>query len=329
MEMSGPITKRVFAVGFVAIAVSGCQRLPVLAPIHVWMPPRLQSVVGHRVMMAPVAGDAKISGPLTAEMMTHAPRDAGREIVCLDARTSPEMTPAMQTAVRLVSFDDIGTSDIANIAVARLQDADFLLSGEIVRQPSEMRANSDLVPLESLQPKQPSGKPGKSEITVSWKLTDLKRGNVSSGFPIVTTHDVGTDAQGIAKAAAADAWQLITPHVIKESIELSKPRVGFGAASVRQGNLAAEAGDWMSARDIWLRVLDTHPRNHAAMHNLAIASVAMQNFDAAGHYIGLALNASSQQKYRQTAVWIESKQHDFHHAFDLPDPAAGWSAIRD
>jgi len=298
----------------------GCQTA---APIHVWVPPKLNSAVGCKVVIAPITGDAKIAGPLLTQMIAHAPRDAGRALTVTESRANSD-----NPTIRLVSSVEGEQSDIISHALARRQDADFLLTGEIVRQPSELRLESqrEAQGLKEASLYSDGGK--KDKITVSWKLTDLRSQGGSNGFPVVTMHDSTLDPQGIAKAAAEDAWKLITPHVIEDNAKLVVPRVSLGSSVIRRGNEAAIAGDWMAAESEWNRVLSIYPRNHAAMHNLAIAAAARQDFEAASKLIGSALKASNKPLYRETAVWIETKQRDYHQAFQLADPPTGWSAVR-
>jgi hypothetical protein len=304
-----------------ALAAAGCRQ--VSAPIHVWVPPRFPSAVGSKVAISPVIGDASMANALQTQMLALAPRDAGRALVCVDARSLQK-----DHGIRLVSDEEGEGSDIANLSLARRHDADYLLTGEVVRQPSEVRSElhraiQGLGALDNAIHQQPS-----NQITVSWKLTDLRGQSGTHGFPVVTKYDAFLDLQGIANAAAQDAWKLITPNVIADSVTLATPRTGLASGNVRSGNEAAIAGDWVTAQEIWNQVLMNHPRNHAAMHNLAVAAVARQDYDSATRLIGSALRTANKPLYRETAVWIEAKQRDYHQAFELPDPPTGWSAIR-
>ncbi len=287
------------------LTASGCHQ--VVAPIHVWAPPQLQSAVGCKVAIAPIAGNQKLAGPLHTAMLAHAPRDQGRSFQCIDARSLQD-----NQTIRLVSATEGETSDIANLSLARRQGVDFLLTGEILPQSPAARTTQQ----------------HQESLAVSWKLVDVRGPTGSAGMPIVTQHDVAIDSAAIATAAAEDAWKLITPHVQSANVKLAKSRLALGSNRVNQGNAAAAAGDWMTASENWQRVLDAHPAQHAAMHNLAIAAVARQDYDEARRLIGLALQRSSKPLYRETAVWIEARQRDYHEAFGLPDPVEGWAATR-
>ncbi|MGV3486138.1 MAG: hypothetical protein ACO1RT_17100, partial [Planctomycetaceae bacterium] len=228
---------------------SGCQ---MAAPIHVWTPPQLKSAVGHKVAIAPIAGDQKIAGPLHTAMIAHAPRDNGRVLHCVDTRSLRD-----DRTIRLVSAIEGETSDIADLSMARRQGIDFLLSGEIIRQPSQSRKllhqaqQSGDVPVASVQQEAES-------LAVSWKLVDVRDQGATTGVPIVSHHVGSLDPQAIATAAAQDAWKLITPYVRKDSVSLAVPRIRPGSSLVRRGNAAAAEGDWMTAQETWQRVLVEH-----------------------------------------------------------------------
>lgn len=302
----------------ILLAFAGCQ---VTAPIQVWSPPQLKSAVGHKVAISPIGGEQKIAGPLHAAMIAHAPRDAGRQLHCVDTRSLQNTQ-----AIRLVSAVEGESSDIADLSAARREGIDFLLTGEIIRRPGESRMaihkgqNSGEIASDSRPPDDPD------MLAVSWKLVDVREQGTSSGLPIVTHHAGSLDPQSIANFAAEDAWKLITPHVRAESVDLSSPRFALGSARVRRGNAAAMEGDWMSAQHSWAQVIAAHPKQHAAFHNLSIAAVARQDYDQAREYIGTALKLSNKPLYRETAVWIESRQRDYCQAFELPDPPSGWAA---
>lgn len=325
------------------LASSGCRH--VSAPIHVWSPPRLQSAVGHKIAIAPIAGDAKIAGPLHTAMIAMAPRDQGRALYAIDARALPSLHSPHENrqsqTIRLVSATEGESSDIAMHSIAKRSDVDFLLTGEVVRRASDERKNRVVVPPDAqpIDAETPAADVGAIDrevaaqdtedyLTVSWKLVDVRGQQPSAGMPIVTRHNAKLTAREIADAAATDAWKLITPHVQTASVKLASSRLSFGSERVRKGNLAAIEGDWLQAEQRWNQVLTRYPSQHAAMHNLAIAAVARQDYEAAQRLIGQALQRRNLPLYRETAVWIEASRRDYHEAFGLPDPVGGWSATR-
>ncbi len=304
------------------LLTAGCHH-PMTAPIQVWAPPRLQSAVGQVVAVSPVSGDHRIAGPLHVAMLANAPLDEGRTLQCRDS-----LSLQSNQTIRLVSAVEGETSDIAILSMARRQGIDYLLTGEIVRQPSIERNAIHRASQQSIEPDPPLTIGKNGTLAVSWKLIDVHGRRPDTGVPVVTKYGESVDIQGVASAAASDAWKLITPYVQADSVKLATPRFSTLSHEIRRGNMAATNGDWMTAQDEWTGVLKADSSHHAAIHNLAIAAVARQDYDDANRLIGEALKLRNKAMYRETAVWIESRQRDYHQAFGLPDPASGWSATR-
>lgn len=135
------------------LTAAGCQ---CVAPVHVWTPAKMQSAVGCRVAIAPLTGDKSLAEPLRLAMLTQPPRDPGRAIQCIDSGQLPHTNQA----VRLVSASSSETSDLFHMNLVKQQNVDFLLTGEVIEQPSEQRSRlhrqsqygDELVPLEPLDP---------------------------------------------------------------------------------------------------------------------------------------------------------------------------------
>ncbi len=295
----------------------GCQ---VPSSIHVWAPPQLRSTVGRKVAIAPINGDAQIAKPLHVAMLAHSPRDPGREIFCVDGKAIEQ-----NQTIRLASALEGETSDIAMLSAARRQGVDFVLTGEVLKQPSEARQELHRAN-QALDARSDEPKGGESQVTVSWKLVDVHGQTPAMGFPLVTRYEATLDDSSIANLIASDAWKLIAPSVATDRIKLAAPRLSLGSVQLRRGNQLATEGQWMLAEEAWEKLVAANPNNHAALHNLAIAAVARQDFDGAALKIGAALRLKNKPLYRETAVWIEARQRDYHLAFDLPDPVNGWSA---
>jgi tetratricopeptide (TPR) repeat protein len=312
-----------------ALLLTGCQAA---APIHVWSPPLIESAVGRRVAIAPIGGDPKIAVPLHAAMLRERPRERGREVYAIDATLLES-----NQQIRLASATTGETSDIALVNLARRSGVDFILQGEVI-PPQDVLHRSRPLP-ESLAPVKPGGRDALSAaqqqeleededslLRVSWNLIDVSGSTPLSGQPVVTRRALAEPTSGMLTSAAQAAWELVIPHVIQDQAELAAPRLARGAQEVRRGNEAAAHGNWQQAEQIWEEVLRQRPRQHAAMHNLAVAAVARQDYIAARRMIAQALRSSSSPLYQTTAVWIEQRQRDYHVAFGLPDPPEGWAA---
>jgi len=330
MELSCSQVRSFVCCVTVCLALGGCRAA---APIHVWSPPKLASAVGAKVAIAPIRGDTKIARPLGEAMLRTQPRDVGRNVVAIDSRRLQN-----DEVIRLVSSAEGETSDIALATLARRNGIDFVLVGEVIRS-TDRRNNADNVPWDDLpwdianklvtsieNTATDSSADETGLIRVSWSLMDVRRGVPLNGLPVVTLGNPSDPSDESIDLAAQSAWELVVPHVIRDHTELIAPRLTIGSREIRKGNVAAAAGDWNRAEQIWLAVLKRSPRNHAAKHNLAVAAVARQDYSAARQHISAALTASSSSIYRSTSVWIEQSQRDYHTAFGLPDPPEGWAA---
>ncbi|GEM_PF-1003282 len=323
---------------------SGCQTV---APIHVWAPPRIDSAVGKRIAIAPLAGEPRIAEPLHAAMLRQLPTDLGRRVDAIDARQlqNPQN-------IRLVSADSGEPSDIALVSLARRSDIDLVLFGEVISTSAERSAAAAKdqgnvpsglggdrpgvrVPTEgSAEASRNVDSDGKDALAptrtlrISWKLIDIRNDRPLSGQPVVSHGQPGESELDLVNRAAKDAWELLVPHVVQQEAQLAQPRLTARASRIRQGNQVASEGRWSEAEWIWRGVISREPQSHAAMHNLAVAAVARQDFTQARQFIGAALAAKKSSLYQATAVWIETRQREYHASFNLPDPPEGWAATR-
>ena len=294
-----------------ALILSGC-RMGV--PIHVWQPPSLQSTVGQSVAVAQVSGPAQTAEAIGNRVVADAPTDRGRATKMVHAS---ELQP--KTQIQLVNFVDEQPSDVALAAVARREGFDYMLHGRV------------------LEVSDPTGGEGKqNRLALSWRLVSLTDRPSASGSPVVVDSDSAikrypdlsllTDPHEVLAAAAVrETFGLFTPTVARDRVRLAIPYLLPGSKKVREGNLAALNGQWGKARDIWSEVVDSHPAQVAALHNLAIAEAAAQNFSRAPSRLARkAIRRQPTRLHQETMVWIELKQRDYHESFNLPDPPEGW-----
>jgi hypothetical protein len=291
------------------------------APMHVWQPPLIESTVGKKVVLSEVAGPKKTADLLREKLLAGVPTDAGRTTI-----VSKPVQLKQNEAIRLVSATEDAPSDIALQAAATLEGYDYVLRGEILkdRRPPNVQAED-------------------KRLTVSWRLMELDDSSASSpngqrrkqGAPVVVDRasaverypDLGFLADEetvLATAAVRDTYRLFTPSTRRDEVTLAIPFLMPGSAEVRQGNLAARAGRWGEAKRIWTDAADDHPLQVAAMHNLALAAAAEQDFSTARTLARKAIRRQPTKLHKQTAMWIEQMQREYHEAFDLPDPPEGW-----
>jgi len=174
---------------------------------------------------------------------------------------------------------------------------------------------------------------------MSWRLTSLADGGDAAGMPLVVHPEQAVERypdlalitdpqQRITAAAVRDTYRLLTPWIDRQRMLLSQPFLMPGSRDVRRGNLAARAGRWGEAEQIWQNVWDKHPTQIAALHNLALAAAAGQDFSRAKQLARRAVRLRPTSLHKNTLVWIELMQRDYHESFHLPDPPEGWFVSR-
>jgi hypothetical protein len=297
--------------GAAVVALAGC-RMGV--PIHVWQPPLLESTVGKQVVLSTVAGPEPIADPIKQDLIAMAPHDQGRSTQIVDAASLQN-----RTEIQLVSASDQEVNDLAVAAVARRQGGDFLLRGEVIedRHPAASKSDEDPV------------------LKISWRLNSLDGARPVRGRPVIVDLESAvqrhpdlallSDPQRVLRIAAVrETYCLMTPFVDRQYVELAIPYGLPGSREVRVGNAAALAGRWGQAAVIWEQVLEQHPAQVAALHNLALAAVAGQDFSRGKALARKAIRLQPTPLHQQTLVWIELRQRDYHEAFSLPEPPEGW-----
>ena len=281
-------------------------------PVHVWQPPLLESTVGKRVVVSSVVGSNKeLASEIEEKLLALAPRDSGRV-----TKFASSDSLQQQEAIQLVSATDEEPSDLALASVARQEDVDFLLRGQILEQRFP-------------------GPDKENHLTVSWRLTSLQGQQAAEGAPVVVNRDsaietypdlaLQSDTQQILTTAAVrDTYRLVTPSISRDRVQLAIPYLLYGSKEVRRGNALALAGRWAEAEKVWRVVMENNPTQIAAVHNLALAAAAAQEFSKAKALARKAVRSQPTKLHKETLVWIELRQRDYHQSFGIPDPPEGW-----
>jgi tetratricopeptide (TPR) repeat protein len=231
--------------------------------------------------------------------------------------------------VALVSYDDdADQSDLALLSKARRHGFDYILRGEILpdRRPRSIAE---------------AGR----QLTVSWRLLPVDpqlqaaESDRAGGMPIVVNLDdalqrypdlalVDDDEAALHAAVIRDTLPLIVPSVQRTRVQLEIPYLLPGARRIRRGNAYARAGRWAEAEAHWRQALERFPFSSVAVHNLAIAAVAKQDYRTARQLARKAVRMKPTRLHQRTLVWVEQMQRAYHQAFDLPDPPEGWLVTR-
>jgi tetratricopeptide (TPR) repeat protein len=282
-------------------------------PIHTWQPADIQSVVGKRVVLSAVVGPKPIADKVQQKMLALAPQDTGRNIHVTDAAS------LQSDNIRLVSGVANEPNDLALTSISRQAGVDFLLRGQVLED-RPTNANAD-------------GKPQK--LMVSWRLTPIRSQQHPEGSPVVVDLESAVQRypdlalqsdpiEVLTTAAVRDTYRLFTPSIERDRVQLAIPYALFGSREVRRGNVNALAGRWGEAEKIWAAVVEEHPSQSAAVHNLALAAAASQDFSRAKELARKAIRMQPTSLHKNTLVWIELQQREYHECFNLADPPEGW-----
>ena len=325
--------------------IVGCR---MSVPIHVWQPPVLESTVGKTVVIQSVDGPREATDPIKQKLLATVPRDVGRATSIVTSDTLRPKRGTFDSKVMLASATDEDNSDVAVASLARRQGVDFVLHGQVLTAPTPTPSDSgSSQPVGKRSPlptdprriisdgQQQAESLDDPRLTLSWRLTAVGEEPSNQGRPISVDLKSAVDrypelayvddAQEVLYSAAArETYRLITPSVDRTRVQLAIPYGLPGSRKVRRGNIAAINGNWAEAERIWGEAWHRHRWQAAAIHNLAIAAAAGQEFSRAKQLARQAIRLQSLPLHKQTLVWIELRQRDYHRAFGLPDPPEGW-----
>jgi hypothetical protein len=296
--------------------LAGCARNP---NIIVWQPAQGGQAI-HRLVLTSPVGSEELTGPLMAAMeREQPPRDYPLRIMDLDS-----LAPYQQ--VQLASYDG-RPNDLAIIDAARRAGLQAAIHGEIVYErmevPEERRWWRRKAP---------------ERLTLMWRVVDVTSGQTIAQQAIAVDRDQAVRSypdlkelskidgpQAVYIAAARDSWKWLAPHLGTELAPLVQAGWLPGLPQMLRADTMARQGDWAGAEQQWREVVELHPWHGAAWHNLAIAGVARADFEEAkrclakadeGWWLGIPK--------RDSGVWVERKQRDYHRIFALPEPPGGW-----
>ncbi|KAA5544623.1 hypothetical protein FYK55_09950 [Roseiconus nitratireducens] len=317
------------ALSFTALSLTVLGGCRMGVPIHVWSPAELQSTVGKSVLVPELVGPKAVTDPIHEQLVQSAPTGVGQQTQLL---SGPEVLSALQSSpeqtIALVSYDQNDTSDLALAEAARRQNIDFILRGEVLpdRRPRQIPEAGQ-------------------RISISWRLTPVSTAATANamaeaGRPVVVDLQAALERypdlgllsdpeQALQAAVVRQTLPLITPSVRRGRVQLEIPYLLPGTKAIRRGNALAMAGRWQAAEEAWQEVQQRYPFSSVAVHNLAVAAAARQDFSTAKRLARKAVRMKPSALHKETLIWIERTQRDYHEAFDLPDPPEGWFLTRE
>lgn len=184
------------------------------------------------------------------------------------------------------------------IQAARQSEVDGVLTGQVVAY--DAGSGSTLV--------------SPPTVTLAFKLIDVRTSEVRAARQITRqlrareVPDRDAALKDLMTGCAEEAAALITPHRETMTVDLARQYWGSGMTAVRRGNALAREGQWDEAAAAWQSALDNDPRNHVALHNLAMASLARGDHAAAASQLNKAVKIYADATYQQHRKLVAQQQ---------------------
>jgi len=184
------------------------------------------------------------------------------------------------------------------IQAARQAEVDGVLAGQVVAYDAGMDSTLTHPPT----------------VTLAIKLIDVRTGEVRDARQITRTFrgrevpDREATLRDLMNGCAAETAALITPHYEAVEVDLARQYWGNGLTAVRRGNALAHDGQWDQATDAWQSALDDNPRNHVALHNLAVADFARGDHAQAATQLDEAIGIYADATYQTNRKLLAAQQ---------------------
>lgn len=293
-----------------AAGLAGCApqaRLMVLRPAAI-------DLAGiERLAIAPVAGNPEASTLAREQLAAALSRSPSYALVDLPIR--PEVQPASYLAENSPENERPGATADEPILVeaARQAGVDAVLVGQIVDYDAGSarggEAGGGLG--QWFGPSQLTAQPPR--VTLKLRLVDARTGALQAEREATRTHRSRDAVDGEAMRrellaqCVAELSQTMTPHYEPLEVELARQWWGSGLSAQRRGNALALADDWPGAAAAWQEALVGNPRNHAALHNLAIAAFARGDAAQSRQYLDRAVASYADVRYHRTRQLLEAE----------------------
>ena len=233
------------------------------------------------------------------------------------------------------SFVQGQPNEAAIVQAARQSGVDAILTGQVVSyKVADQKQTDQHISLGGSQAKGPSGTSSglgigidtntllsrEATVALAIKLIDARTGEIRAARQ--TTHSFEgqiLNGQGdlpgkervlgeLLNQCSQDVVAMIAPHVVPVDVRLARQTWGNGLTAVRRGNTKAVKGNWTAAAADWQAALKDNPRNHAALHNLALAAAARGDFAAARQQLDQALTSYADSDYQRTRRLLDEQQ---------------------
>lgn len=179
-----------------------------------------------------------------------------------------------------------------------------------------------------------------ASVSVAVKLIDVRTGELRAARQFAHTFN-GKRVNGQGDLPARDAIltkllnecshdvvRMIAPHYLKQEVVLAKQFYGAGLNEVRTGNKLATQGNWREAEQHWQAVAKSHPQNHQAHFNLALAAEARQDYPAARQHLEAALKQYASTTYTKAKQRMVRSEQQFAAAAQQAESRPSVVAMR-
>jgi tetratricopeptide (TPR) repeat protein len=161
-----------------------------------------------------------------------------------------------------------------------------------------------------------------ASVSLAFKLIDARTGEIRDARQVSHTYEARVvNGQGempgrerilsdLLSKCSRDVVRAVAPHRVPVEVVLARQYWGNGLNALKRGNALAKSGDWAAAEAAWQEALKENPQNHAAYHNLAIASEARGDFEGATKHLNSAMKHYAATLYHQTYDRLIAERRD-------------------
>jgi hypothetical protein len=294
---------------FMAAVLAGCApqaRLMVLRPAEI----DLGGI--QRLAIAPVAGDPVGSKLAREQFAASLSRSSSYALVDLPARPDVQQASFTEESSATEGNSDQPPAEPILVESARQAGADAVLVGRIVHYDAgSASAANDAGLGQLLGPSQLTAQPPR--VTLQIRLVDARTGKLAAEREVTKSHRSRDAVDGevmrreLLTQCIAELSQTMTAHYEPLEVELARQWWGNGLSAQRRGNALALADDWPGAEAAWQEALIGNPRNHAALHNLAIAAYARGDIAQSRQLLKRALAVYADVRYHQTGQLLDAE----------------------
>lgn len=313
--------------------------------------------VSRRVAFAPIMGPPEISERLERAISESQPKGSNHLAVVYPAGVKDRSVAAsLKTTEGLIKTVSHQTSnpneaipqgdaprEMTPMDAARNRGAQLIVHGNIemadIGDPAEYQPKTLSNPnnpgalIASMNGVQAQAKD--ERLVVTWEAYDVETGQFINAttvsltrtqaekeFPELASYPDPVDR--VLTGLSRQTWGQFAPSVGKREVTLNRPYISLGSKKVREGNTFAEEGLWQMAEYQWQAAVTAHPKNKSAWHNLALASVAQEDYEMARLRLSKARSWIPSSQFKKTELWIDGQQLAYHRSFGLPDREGGW-----